>query len=110
MENFSRRYPARFVMDAFARRTGFFGDQHQPVAVAIPKAEVRKCDREADLFAEGVNCSRFFRRGIGELKSRQDAKGHFFAMVKRMGFLQGGESVVNGMGACQSAAFKADAA
>ena len=70
MENFSRRYTARFVMDAFARRTGFFGDQHQPVAVAIPKTEVRKSDREADLFAEGVNCSRIFRRGIGELKLR----------------------------------------
>jgi hypothetical protein len=48
-----RRDLAGFVMNAFARATGFLRDTHQSVAVKIPKTDVPKGGRQAYFFAEG---------------------------------------------------------
>ena len=108
MKDFFRRYLARFVMNACTRGTSLFRDEHQSVAVDISKTDVCKGGGQAYFFAEGENDGRFFRRGISELKSGQNAKSHFFAVVIRMRFFQRSESVVNGMSARQATAFKAD--
>jgi hypothetical protein len=49
MQDFFRRYRARFVMDAFVRSTGLFRDLHQSVAFATRKTNVGQGCGQADL-------------------------------------------------------------
>ena len=64
----------------------------------MAQTDVGKSGGQTNLLTEGENGGRFLGGRIGELQSGQNAKGDFFAVVKRMGFRQGGETIVNGMG------------
>ncbi len=96
-------------MGAFALGAGFFRSGEKARAVVARKAQVREGRRQADTLAEGVHRRRLLRGGIGQGKSGEDAEGHLLTVVKAVRLRQGGQAVVNAVGARKAAAFKADA-